>query len=463
MKRVLFSLLLLAYCHVVQAAGLPQSVKDELKRANIPLSSVAVVVQEEHALRPAISVNAGRAMNPASTMKLLTTTSALESLGPAYRWKTEAYLDGQLTQGVLQGDLIFKGYGDPKLTVESFWMWLRELRQRGLREIRGDIVLDRSYFAPYQYDPGEFDNEPTSAYNVGPNALLLNFNAVHLHLIPDGEATVALLSPELRGYTVQNHIVTSDQLACHGEDAYSAHLEGRDIVLEGAIPAGCGELDDYLALLSHDDYFQAVFSALWQELGGSFLGKVRDGSVQHELMPFATHYSPPLAEVIRDINKFSNNTMARQLFLTMGAATGQASDIAQSREAVIAWLSSHHLSFSELVLENGAGLSRNERISAQHLATVLRLASRSLYSAELEASLPILGLDGTVKKRFKDCALSGHAHLKTGTLEGVKAIAGYVDARSGKKWILVFIVNHPNAALAQPAQDAMIEWLEKHH
>ena len=463
MKRGLSLLLLLVCCHIVHAAGLPQSVKDELKRANIPLSSVAVVVLEEHALRPAISVNAGRAMNPASTMKLLTTTSALESLGPAYRWKTEAYLDGQLTQGVLQGDLVFKGYGDPKLTVESFWMWLRELRQRGLREIRGDIVLDHSNFAPYQYDPGEFDNEPTGAYNVGPNALLLNFNAVHLHLIPDGEVTVALLSPELSGYSVQNHIVTSDQLACHGDDAYSAHLEGHDIVLEGAIPSGCGEVDDYLALLSHDDYFQAVFSALWQELGGNFQGKVREGSVRDGLIPFSTHLSPPLGEVIRDINKFSNNTMAKQLFLTMGAATEQAADIEYAREAVIAWLVSHHLSFPELVLENGAGLSRNERISAQHLATVLRLASHSLYSAELEASLPILGFDGTVKKRFKDCALSGHAHLKTGTLDGVKAIAGYVDARSRKKWILVFIVNHPNAALAQPAQDAMIEWLEKYH
>ena len=463
MKRVLFSLLLLAYCHVVQAAGLPQSVKDELKRLNIPLSSVAVVVQEEHALRPAISVNAVKAMNPASTMKLLTTTSALESLGPAYRWKTEVYLDGQLTQGVLQGDLVFKGYGDPKLTVESFWMWLRELRQRGLREIRGDIVLDHSYFAPYKYDPGEFDNEPTGAYNVGPNALLLNFNAVHLQLIPDGEATVALLSLDLAGYTLHNNIVTSNQLTCHGDDAYSARLEGHDIVLEGAIPTGCGEVNNYLALLSHNEYFHAVFSTLWRELGGNFLGKVREGSVRDGLIPFSTHLSSPLGEVIRDINKFSNNTMARQLFLTMGAATEQAADIEHAREAVKAWLASHHLSFPELVLENGAGLSRNERISAQHLATVLQLASRSLYSAELEASLPILGLDGTVKKRFKDCALSGHAHLKTGTLDGVKAIAGYVDARSGKKWVLVFIVNHPNAALAQPAKDAMIEWLEKHH
>jgi D-alanyl-D-alanine carboxypeptidase/D-alanyl-D-alanine-endopeptidase (penicillin-binding protein 4) len=113
------------------------------------------------------------------------------------------------------------------------------------------------------------------------------------------------------------------------------------------------------------------------------------------------------------------------------------------------------------VLENGAGLSRRERISAQHLADLLRLASDSPFSAELEASLPILGMDGTVKKRFRDSDIAGYAHLKTGSLEGVKSIAGYVKAHSGKQWIVVFIVNHPKAALAQPAQDALIEWLQK--
>lgn len=445
------------------ANDLPASVVDALTRARIPLSSVAVVMQEERAASPALSVNGNVAMNPASTMKLLTTISALETLGPAYRWKTEAYLDGKLENGVLHGDLVFKGYGDPKFTIEQFWLWLRELRQRGLREIRGDIVLDQSFFAPLSHDPAVFDNDPTRAYNVGPNALLLNFNALHLHLIPDGKATIALLEPELAGYTVRNRIMTSTQLSCRGLDAYSARLEDRSIVLEGAIPDGCGEADDYFSLLPHDEYFFAVFSALWQELGGSLQGKVRVANVPLGLPVFSTHVSPPLSEVIRDINKFSNNIMARQLFLTMGTLEGQPADIARSSAAVQQWLSRSQMQFPDLVLENGAGLSRKERISAQHLADVLQRATRSLYSAELEASLPILGLDGTVKKRFNDCELTGHAHLKTGTLEGVKSIAGYVHAQSGKQWTVVFIINHANAALGQAAQDAFIEWLEKNH
>jgi len=452
-------------------------------------------------------------------MKLLTTFASLEMLGPAYRWKTEAYLDGKLENGVLQGNLVFKGYGDPKLTVEQFWMWLRELRQRGLREIRGDVVLDRSFFENIDHDPAEFDNDPTRAYNVGPNALLLNFNAIHLRLIPNAKSTNALLEPDLSGYMLSNRVTTVARRPCSGGDNYTAHLEEHSIVLEGTIPVDCGEVDDYFSLLPHGDYFFAVFSALWKEMGGTLGGAMREGRVPANLEPFSTHLSAPLSEVIRDINKFSNNIMARQLFLTLGtvestsADTGKvdsaqeplsledvmallddgaeptapdarfaggpgaiavpqvatstppradppAANMPRSIAAIQKWLSSVHMDFPELVLENGAGLSRKERISPQHLAELLAHASRSRYAAELEASLPILGLDGTMKRRFKDNEITGYAHIKTGMLEGVKSIAGYVKSQSGKQWVVVFLVNHPNASLSQHAQDALIEWVQ---
>jgi D-alanyl-D-alanine carboxypeptidase/D-alanyl-D-alanine-endopeptidase (penicillin-binding protein 4) len=508
------------------ASALPDSVVAALRSARIPLSSIAVVVQEENAEGPLISLNAERAMNPASIMKLLTTLAALETLGPAYRWKTEAYLNGKLEDGVLKGDLVFKGYGDPKLTVEQFWMWLRELRHRGLREIRGDIVLDHSYFEEVSQDPAVFDNDPTRAYNVGTSALLLNFNVLHLQLIPNGRMTTAMLEPELAGYTVHNRISTSAELDCDSEGDYKARLDGHDIVLEGSIPADCGELDDYFSLLPQDEYFFAVFSGLWQELGGTVQGKLREGYAPPNQAPFSRYVSPPLSEVIRDINKFSNNIMARQLFLTLGTvetarieayvtqravgqldtsrndslddhlivqAAGETSlpigqtggdissgelasspllapvgapmpaNIAHSTSVIQQWLKNQNLQFPELVLENGAGLSHKERISARHIAALLRLAAKSPFYAEMEASLPILGMDGTVKRRLRDSGFAGYAHLKTGSLDGVKSLAGYVQARSGKQWIVVFIVNHPRASLAQPAQDALIAWLQSEH
>ena len=463
--RTLFSALFFGLCLLSQTAtaGLPKTVREELSRANIPLGSVGIVVQDTQAHRAIISHNAKLIMNPASTMKLLTTFAGLEMLGPAYRWRTEVYLDGKLEGGILHGNLVFKGYGDPKLTVEQFWLWLRELRQRGLREIRGDVVLDRSFFDAFNYDPSAFDNDPTRAYNVSPNALLLNFNALHLRLIPNATQTSALLEPDLSGYAISNRVTTDAQQPCNGGDTYKAHLEKRTIVLDGTIPVDCGEVEDFFSLLPHDEYFFAVFSAIWKELGGTLQGKLREGSAPANQVVFATHVSPPLSEVIRDINKFSNNTMARQLFLTLGTTDGLPANTARSTAAVQQWLAKQQLDFPELVLENGSGLSRTERISPQHLAGILHHAAHSPFSAELEASLPILGMDGTVKKRFKDSEIAGQAHLKTGTLDGVKSFAGYIHAQSGKTWIAVFIINHPNAALGQPAQDALIEWLQKHY
>ena len=496
MKKIIAALCLLGlFPGTAFPATLPQAVMAELKHERIPLSSVSVVVQEVNADEPLISLNADQAMNPASTMKLLTTIAALDKLGPAYRWKTEAYLNGKLADGVLQGDLVFKGYGDPKLTVEQFWMWLRELRQRGLRDIRGDLVLDHSFFDEVHEDPAGFDNDPTRAYNVVPGALLLNFNVQHLHLIPNGRATIALLEPELAGYTVHNNITTSTRSGCNGGHSYKARLEGHDIVLEGSIPADCGETNSYFSLLPQDEYFFAVFSGLWRELGGTLQGKLREGTAAISQTPFSTYVSPPLSEVIRDINKFSNNIMARQLFLTLGtteaesdeayatqSAEGQLggdiadevtspplqapvgmpvqANVGQSISAMRQWLDTQELHFPELVLENGAGLSRNERISALHIAELLQRVSRSPFFAELEASLPILGMDGTVRKRFADSDIAGYAHLKTGSLDGVKSLAGYVKANSGKQWIVVFIVNNRHAARAEPAQDALIEWLQ---
>ena len=255
----------------------------------------------------------------------------------------------------------------------------------------------------------------------------------------------------------------------------------------------------------HDQYFFSVFSALWKELGGTVEGGLRTGNVPAGLTPFATYVSPELAQMIRDINKFSNNIMARQVFLTLGVAGADApadggADVAEMQaggdtaqdEAVSApaaampapaaaaaptdgaaasaprsiawmqdWLKHEQLQFPELVMENGCGLSRKARISPLHLAALLQRAAHSPFYPELESSLPILGMDGTVKKRFRDSSLAGHAHLKTGTLNGVKAVAGYVDAADGRKWIITFIINGPNASRGRAAQDALIAWVDR--
>lgn len=445
------------------AYALPAGVNAALRKANIPLNSVAIEVRELNGAESLVSINASRAMNPASTMKLLTTYAGLDLLGPAYMWKTEIYLDGKLERGVLQGNLILKGYGDPKFNIEQFWLWLSELRARGVKQIDGDLILDRSFFNLSAHDPGEFDNDAMRAYNVGPDALLLNFNTLRLRYLPDGNRLRIISEPPLEGVQFDNQLAPQAAPNCENwDETIRIQPRGDSIVFQGGYPSECGEREQNLNVMPHTRYVAAVFNAVWQELGGTLKGVAREGVVKNGAKLFMTHYSAPLAEVIRDINKFSNNVMARQLFLTLGTANQDVvpASIGLSVQAVERWLKQKRLSFPELVLENGAGLSRKERISAKHIALLLQSASKSPMNAEFVASLPILGVDGSVKKRLKGTAAASHAHLKTGTLEGVKTIAGYVKSKSGREWIVVFFINHANAKLGGTAQDELIEWVQ---
>ncbi len=463
--RFIHKILFLSVCILPSVVfALPPEVSAALRQANIPTSAVGIEVREVRSNASLIRLNAQKVMNPASTMKLLTTYAGLEILGPAYTWRTEVYLDGTLDKGVLKGDLILKGYGDPKFNIEQFWLWLSELRARGLREIQGDIVLDRSFFNLPAHDPNEFDNDPVRAYNVGPDALLLNFNTLRLRYLPEGNRLRIISEPPLEGVQFDNQLAPLVAPNCDNwDDTIRIQTRGDSIVFQGGYPSECGEREQNLNVMPHTKYVAAVFSAVWQELGGIVKGNTREGLVTKSAKLFVTHYSMPLSEVIRDINKYSNNVMARQLFLTLGVGVQGAgpASIPQSIQATKKWLAQKKLNFPELVIENGSGLSRKERISAEHLAELLQSAAKSPLSAEMTASLPILGVDGSVKKRLKETAATGQAHLKTGTLEGVKTIAGYVKAKSGKEYVVVFLINHTNAKAGGAAQDALIEWVQK--
>ncbi|MFL6661692.1 MAG: D-alanyl-D-alanine carboxypeptidase/D-alanyl-D-alanine-endopeptidase [Rhizobacter sp.] len=430
-----------------------------LVRAKVPAEALVAVVQEVGAARPRLSWQPDLGANPASLMKLVTTFAALDLLGPAWTWSTPVWLQGTVANGVLSGDLVIKGSGDPKLVLERMWLLLRLLQQQqGVQEIRGDIVLDRSSFAVPEQSAADFDGEPFRPYNVRPDALLLNYRSIVLSFRPDpatGRARVGS-EPPLAGVDIDVSVPLSTVPCEDWRGALKADFgDPARIRFGGAFPTACGDKQWPLAYPDPRSYNERALRGLWAEMGGRLTGTVRDG-VAPTTVPSFEVTSPPLAEVIRDINKFSNNVMAQQLFLTLGLSRYGIGTTETGVRVLQQWLRERFGSAAAgAVIENGSGLSRETRLSARLLTDVLQAAWASPAMPELMSSLPVSGIDGTLRRSR---APQGRAHLKTGSLRDVAGVAGYVLGNSGRRYIVVAIVNHPNANAARPALDALVEW-----
>ena len=448
-------------------APFPPPVAQALVAARIPAAAAAALVQEVGAPRPLLSVNPAAPMNPASVMKLVTTYAALELLGPAYRWKTEAYTTGPVREGVLEGDLVLKGYGDPKLDLEAFWILLRALRGKGLREIRGELVLDRSHFEHVADDAGRFDGDAFRPYNVLPDALLVNFKSLRFAFVPEPERGAVRLYVEPRPPALEVvNILRLSEGACPQGQAFRDLLKPtfeparQRALFSGQYPASCGEKDLNVALLEPNDHVGGVVRQLWAEMGGTWTGATREGLVPPGARLLHAMDSAALAEIVRDTNKFSNNVMARHLYLALGAeSAGPPANGEKAAAAVKAWLARKAITAPELVMENGSGLSRIERISAASLGNLLQAAWRSPVMPEFIASLPVAAVDGTMRRRLQGSGVAGQAHIKTGLLSDARAMAGYVLDRNGRRHVVVMIVNHPSAPETQPAMDALLRWV----
>lgn len=498
------------------ADDLPAPVRAALSAAGVPASALAAVVLrlDGGAGPPAVRL-AAAAHEPrpaASLMKLFTTFAALDRLGPDWRWRTPVWLAGPVRGGVLRGSLHLAASGDPTLSAERLWLLVQAIRAQGVRDIQGDIVIDDSRFATLAAtDPGAFDGEPLRPYNVVPRGLVVAQQSVLLQLRPDVQAGVAWVSalPELAGVAWPASVPLDAAAPC-GDWRGALRLDLGQTTrprLAGRYPLACGARDWPLAWPStpDGDHARRAVEAAWRQAGGGLGGSVRNGPAP-AAPPTLVFDSPPLAEVVRSINKFSNNPMARLLFLTLGsdaaepataappggpAIAPQAAAVGPSRparegdpdapraETVAAasreppaspatlerarrtvgdWAAERAgCRPDELVLDNGSGLSRDERTSAACLAGLLRAAWDSPLMPELLASLPVAGVDGTAR-RLGAAGGAGQAHLKTGSLRDVVGIAGVVLGRSGARHAVVALINDPRAPAARAALDALVAW-----
>lgn len=426
-----------------------------LAAADIPAANVSVVAQPLEQPTHSWSLNPDAIRLTASTAKLYTTYAALVRLGPATTLKTEVWQTPPSTDNPgHSGNLTLVGSGDPSLTVERLSSLLRQLRAQGIQEIRGNIALDRSRFgaaSALPFDPMAFDGKPMRPYNVGPDALLLNFRAIQVVLTPQDGKVLARLETPLAGAEIDNQLQLGEGPCSDWKDGIQSSISGNfRITLKGKFPRIC--TPQTLQLAAHgpelvgeagaNKYAEALIRGLWQEMGGSWNGKAISGTRPATATLIASTESQPVAQLVRDINKHSNNVMARQLFLLLADAPATQ---AAAEQALRQTLAARNVPMKHLVIENGSGLSRKEATTAEEMAGLLRVIWSDPRMPELLSSLPIGGTDGTLKKNKNNGGDVGRIRLKTGSLENARTAAGYVQDNRGHWHTLVVMIQDPKA------------------
>ncbi len=460
------------------AQNLPPDIEAALSRARIPKEAISLYVVDASAntAQPLMAHRANVPVNPASVMKLVTSVAALDLLGPAYTWQTQVLIDpagkdGSIKEGILNGNLVIKGGGDPKLVTERLWLLLSRVRSLGIQSIHGDIVLDSSAFNLPVTSAAAFDGEPSKPYNASADALLINYKSIVMTFTANAAAGVASVQydPPLAGVIMPTSLQLSNADCGDYRGALRADFsDPKRIRFLGSYAKSCGERVWPIAYADPAAFAALAVRSLWESMGGKLDGISRAGQASSQANPVLTFTSPGLGDVMRDMNKFSNNVMAQQLFLTLSLNTGSGkpATLEASREVIAQWWKTRFGLAEGMAapsIESGSGLSRTDRITSFALARLLQSAYTAPYMPELIASLPQTGVDGTLRRSK---AQLGAAHLKTGSLTNVAARAGYVDSQKlgqeGRRYVLVAVVNSDSPAVIANARgffDTLVDWV----
>jgi len=472
MKKVISFYVSVLLCffsvNTIADTSLPAELAAAIKQAGFSQKGIGLFIQSVEEKNPIVAFQADEPFNPASVIKLVTTAAALDRMGAGYRWTTDVAYKGQLDGSTLKGNLYFRGNGDPYMTPERFWLLLNRLEIFGISHISGDVVFDNSYFDPDPIDYAAFDEQPYRTYNVGPNAMLVGFQATEFHFNPNGKKVDIVHFPNSPKLQVINKVKLTNGNCGAWQKRLSLDTQQVNNTLQvtfnGRYARSCDKRTLYRRVAGANDHYQHFFLPLWQQVGGSLDGKVISGAFPDNASPVFEESSISLAEAVRLINKFSNNVMTRQVLLSLGAQVyGPPGTTEKGIKAVKAWLSEINLDGPGLQLDNGAGLSRDTRITANILGRLLLYAYQQPYMPEFMASMPVSGYDGTMGYRFKNEPLQGSAHIKTGLLDFVQTMAGYVTTSSGKRYVVVLLHNDPRAhtKAAEHLQNEVIRWTYK--
>lgn len=446
----------------------PPPVAKLLQKYGIPQSEVSIEIKEVGASRALLALNSDEPRNPASVIKLLTTLAALEILGPTYQWNTHYLLDGKLKEKTLHGNLIMQGGGDPFLTVDRFWSHVLAIRERGVSHIQGNLIIDNTLYNIPPHDRAAFDGKAQRLYNVGPDAALTNFSATRFVIEPLGGRINVFADPPLANLVVHNKLEPESGRCVNRDSGWSMRIvreQGKiHAFFEGRYRPRCKAHSISRSIVPNSEYTYQLFRYLWQSMGGTLSGGFRTGATPETATLLVSLPSRPLAENIASVNKYSNNVMARQMLLTIGndwnddeSEDTQAAGVL----AVYEWLDQVGINTQGMQIDNGSGLSRSSRISVRQISQLLEVAWKSTWHPEFMSSFSLAALDGTMRKRLKKSNLKGRARIKTGLINGIRSMAGYVHAENDRHYIVSMMIDSKkvNYWNGNKIQDALLEWV----
>ncbi|WP_206057551.1 D-alanyl-D-alanine carboxypeptidase/D-alanyl-D-alanine-endopeptidase [Nitrincola schmidtii] len=446
-------------------AQLPESLRQAIQSQSLPADAMGIWVKPVDSAVPIVSHNADRLFNPASTIKVATTLAALLELGPAYTWPTSFRSTAPVENGVLRGDLIIRGTGDPGAVSEEHWRMLRDLqRMTGLRRIEGNVILDASYFMLPTEDPGAFDGQPYRAYNQLAYALHVNSNSIRFHIIPEGNSIRIEAEPPLPGLKINNQLTRGNGNCDAWQRGIRYDVGRNEVTFSGAYPVNCGNYELLRTAVAPDFNAAELFRLHWAQWGGEITGDIlsHQGAALNYSHTLMVHHSRPLADLIKVANKWSHNVMTRHMALSVGASRmGPPATLEKARVSLIEVLREAGVNTQGMFIDNGSGLSRVARISPNQLGQILQVGWDSPRRPEFISSLSISGIDGTTRRQYRNNAAAGQKHLKTGLLNQVSAITGYVRNRCNEDVMVVLLINHPEAHLGHGTrmQQTLMDWV----
>jgi serine-type D-Ala-D-Ala carboxypeptidase/endopeptidase (penicillin-binding protein 4) len=458
----IFRILIICLIPFSVFADIPVEYKKIIEKYKFPSNSFTFVVKNlTNKSEPSVKHNEKKLFNSASLAKIISTFIAIDTLGPEFKWKSEFLHNGEIVGDTLNGDFIFKGRGDATFSISNLEESIRKIQRNGLKKIKGDLILDLSYFGMTSKEK-VFDNDPMRAYNVLPHPVVIQSNTMNFIFSIDKNNLNIESNPELHNFDIKNNVKITKGRCIDWKSKLNYRAKKKDskttIIFDGNYSRNCGVKEFDLSVLDNNEYFYQIFKKIWNSNGGEFDGHLDVTYMQGINWQFLyRHTSKPLSVIVRDMNKYSLNLMARNIMLTVLAEDTDLLVLESSlNDYVHQWLEKNNLLHKGLFFENGAGLSRKSFLTSEQLLLLMQKIYYDPFMPEVLASFPISGIDGTLKRRMKYSSFKIFAHLKTGSMKNVNAIAGFLLDKNRDMKIFIFIINDKNAKDSQRFQEALI-------